>query len=702
MADSINTKAKEYYDSDNSGGSLNSNLKDFLKSQGVSGTSLNTMWRNYAKDNGGESLNTRLGQLWGTSGSLISRWHKQLGLVWDDMKLFFDFRNIREQVSHPSAGSTSFDGDDYVDVGNVGNIKSLSFWVKADDITSHTDYAIDLNGTDYIKIVNGTVTLNGFAGGTNTIYVDSIVSSTLSNVNQWYYVSITSDTNRNASDFDIGRVESVGFFKGSLGNVSVDTGTLTQSQIQSIMYKSYADLTSSEKTNLVSWWGLDTDYTDSHGSNDGTNSGSTINSTVYGDNAPKKPRIADSAPDSVANYGTLYSGTALNFDHVTDTLAIGDIGNTQAIAFWMKTTDLDATDDIIYLNGSDYLSINSSGTIAVSGGSNVTTYVNNSTTANVVSGQWAFIVCTFDTINASNLNVASGSIISFLSKLMTWTTAPATAHIQDLYLNPELLPESPNGWWNLSEGTGTTAYDGSGNNNDGTITGATWDTANTDIPQTALIRSNVTAGVFYPEGLTSGQDIQGVALTNTDENVLTLNGAEYVEVSDSDSLSFGDGSTDSPFSVEAWIRMNDATGFAIMSKGVYNTNGEWWFGDQNGIDKLDIGLFDESGANTYLIARTQSTVTPYEGQWMHIVGTYDGTSNISGLQLYINGATVAMDTYTNGTYVAMENLSANIKIGEYNDTHYADGDIDEARIYSKALSADEVSKNYSAGLSKHS
>ena len=48
MADSINNKAKEYYDNDDTGGSLNNNLKDFLKQQGAEGNSLNTLWRNYA------------------------------------------------------------------------------------------------------------------------------------------------------------------------------------------------------------------------------------------------------------------------------------------------------------------------------------------------------------------------------------------------------------------------------------------------------------------------------------------------------------------------------------------------------------------------------------------------------------------------------------------------------------------------------
>ena len=55
--------------------------------------------------------------------------------------------------------SLSFDGtNDYVDIGNVFNdVKTISFWIHADDITSHTDQIIDLNGTDYIKIVNGEI-----------------------------------------------------------------------------------------------------------------------------------------------------------------------------------------------------------------------------------------------------------------------------------------------------------------------------------------------------------------------------------------------------------------------------------------------------------------------------------------------------------------------------------------------------------------
>lgn len=68
-------------------------------------------------------------------------------------------------------------------------------------------------------------------------------------------------------------------YAGYLCNVAIWTAAITQPQIKSIMNKNYAGLTDSEKTNLVSWWNLDSDYIvgdithrvrDSHGSNDGT------------------------------------------------------------------------------------------------------------------------------------------------------------------------------------------------------------------------------------------------------------------------------------------------------------------------------------------------------------------------------------------------------------------------------------------------
>ena len=46
-------------------------------------------------------------------------------------------------------------------------------------------------------------------------------------------------------------------FEGYISNTGMWSSVLTQAQIKSIMNKNYAGLTSSEKTNLVSWWNLD-------------------------------------------------------------------------------------------------------------------------------------------------------------------------------------------------------------------------------------------------------------------------------------------------------------------------------------------------------------------------------------------------------------------------------------------------------------
>ena len=43
---------------------------------------------------------------------------------------------------------------------------------------------------------------------------------------------------------------------------------------------------------------------------------------------------------------------------------------------------------------------------------------------------------------------------------------------------------------------------------------------------------------------------------------MSFNGVDqYIDVGDSDSFSFGNGATDSPFSISAWVNMIDATNF---------------------------------------------------------------------------------------------------------------------------------------------
>ena len=175
---------------------------------------------------------------------------------------------------------------------------------------------------------------------------------------------------------------------------------------------------------------------------------------------------------------------------------------------------------------------------------------------------------------------------------------------------------------------------------------------------------------------------------------------DYITIADTSELSFGDSSNDSSFSISAWINMTDATDFAIINKGVLNTDGEWNF-RTNASDKLVIALYDESVSSCHQSLVSDSAITSYQGSWINVVATYDGSGGAlakNGLTLYLNGAVLASATASLSDYVAMENLSGNVYIGKMS-SNYANGNICNVGIWSAVLTPAQIKsimyKNYS-------
>ena len=173
-----------------------------------------------------------------------------------------------------------------------------------------------------------------------------------------------------------------------------------------------------------------------------------------------------------------------------------------------------------------------------------------------------------------------------------------------------------------------------------------------------------------------------------------------ISISDSDSLSFGDGSNDSAFSISAWINMDDATNFVIVSKGTYNVDAEYRL-YSHGSDILTLELFDGEAGSTYEIAGSTSAITSYEGKWTHVACTYTGvggTSANTGIKLYINGSEIAVSLVTGGNYDAMGNLGANVQIGSSaTGSAFSDGSIANVGIWNRALSLSEIESIYWKG-----
>jgi len=166
---------------------------------------------------------------------------------------------------------------------------------------------------------------------------------------------------------------------------------------------------------------------------------------------------------------------------------------------------------------------------------------------------------------------------------------------------------------------------------------------------------------------------------------------DYVDCGNGGTFSFGDGTTDSPFSVSAWVKMDDAARFRVFSKEDAGSAREWLFSTSSGRQLL-LNLYSQNDS-AIKIGRLTGVLTSYVGSWIHICGTYDGSSSSSGIKIYVNG--VRSDTSDNnaGSYVAMQSNTGPFRIGS-GFSYYANGNIDETSVFNYELSASDVTAIY--------
>jgi hypothetical protein len=98
---------------------------------------------------------------------------------------------------------------------------------------------------------------------------------------------------------------------------------------------------------------------------------------------------------------------------------------------------------------------------------------------------------------------------------------------------------------------------------------------------------------------------------------------DYVDCTDNDIFSFGNGLTDSPFSVGIWVNMvnvlGSPTGFRALSKYV-NPLREYY------ITTISTGLlrFALQDGSRQQYVTTTNNLTEFQNKWLNIVCTYDG------------------------------------------------------------------------------
>jgi hypothetical protein len=249
-------------------------------------------------------------------------------------------------------------------------------------------------------------------------------------------------------------------------------------------------------------------------------------------NKPLNPRAQDLSPKGY-NRAALYSGKALDFDGVND-LITGQIGGSlisgahSFFAYVYADADYgDGTYNYVFSSGSgqsgQQISLGLKGTSAGNvlfssaystpivessyliesqkyisvgysyDGTDLTFYLNGQ----ALDTQTIALAPTSSNYRFGQ-NMGTGTFFDGkISNAKVFNTALTAAQVSDLYLNPEKIV--PDGvadsalklWLPMMEGAGTTAYDGSGNGNHGTISGATWVSGiGAPVAQTALVSWN--------------------------------------------------------------------------------------------------------------------------------------------------------------------------------------------------------------------
>ena len=279
-----------------------------------------------------------------------------------------------------------------------------------------------------------------------------------------------------------------------------------------------------------------------------------------------------------------------------------------------------------------------------------------------------------------------------MSNASIWNTALTSTQVTELYnsgtpsnLSSHSATSNLISWWKLNNTT-TGIEDSKGSNN-GTNNGATEYTGfvntlvgeSSGMTQANLVQSDLS--------FTSGYSPYALDFDGTND---------YIDCGDSDDFSFGDGSTDSPFSVSAWVNPDAVEYAGIVAK--YVTGGwEWllYLLDNNFLKFLLLN--NNTSGNS--IALTTDVAIPIN-TWTHVSATYNANGEPNGIDLYINGSLQSLVTEsTSGTYQAMTNTTAPLQIGTWNGNFRPiNGQISNVSIWDVKLTPTQVSEIYNEGV----
>ncbi|QEG24212.1 DUF1553 domain-containing protein [Mariniblastus fucicola] len=196
--------------------------------------------------------------------------------------------------------------------------------------------------------------------------------------------------------------------------------------------------------------------------------------------------------------------------------------------------------------------------------------------------------------------------------------------------------------------------------------------------------NSVTATIGIDETVVAKEDFQW-----TEDGKLgpaiTLKPGKTVELG-----AFPDFSFDKPFSYGVWTKAPKKFGgvslIAKMDEAAAHRGWDLWH--QNG--QFVAHIIDQWPGNAMKVRTVKSL--SIENKWQHVFVTYDGTRKPEGVRIYVDGELQKTETEANTLKpVASLETKTPLKVGQRSSgAIYDGGQVQDVRIYDKALSQDEI------------
>ena len=169
---------------------------------------------------------------------------------------------------------------------------------------------------------------------------------------------------------------------------------------------------------------------------------------------------------------------------------------------------------------------------------------------------------------------------------------------------------------------------------------------------------------------------------------LSFNGTdEYVSAGNSTTLDIA-----STITISAWVKTTDQDSINnIVKKDDAANNRSWnisWRGSTGGGSRLVFWNWSTDGTYNYLYTTGAPASNFADGNWHHVIATYDGTADTNGAKIYLDGVLMSQGAVSRaGT--GLKITTEPVLIGTD-----LNGDIDEVAIWSRALDSTDVQRIY--------